>query len=66
MFHEEMKFGSLSFPVSLDTHLWLLSAATFPTNLQREGEEITFFPAQKETEKDDNVREVWLKSDPSP
>lgn len=51
MFHEEMKFGSLSFPVSLNTHLWLLSAATFPTNLQQEGEEIILSCLRKRRKK---------------
>lgn len=34
-FHEEMKLGSFSVGLSLNTHLWLLSAATFPTSLQK-------------------------------
>lgn len=34
IFHEQVKFESFSFGASLDTHLWLLSAATLPTNLK--------------------------------
>lgn len=33
-FQEEVKPGSLSVVASLNTHLWLLSAATLPTNLE--------------------------------
>lgn len=35
-FHVEIRLGSPSLGGSLNTHLWLLSAATLPTNLQTE------------------------------
>lgn len=46
-FHEEMKEGSVSVWLSLNTHLWLLSAATLPTNLEKKNHIIIIiFPCQ--------------------